>query len=256
MIINIVFLYSISILIEFIGCSDVKPIIAINYKAYHPYSFGDHALTIARDALKVYSEVEDVDVMLAPPYTELYRVLEVVEGSGIKVYAQHADPLKPGAITGYTPLEGLREIGVHGVILNHSEHRLKLADINWLIKRARELGLETLVCADTPETGAAVAVLEPNMVAVEPPELIGTGIPVSKAKPEVITNSVEMIKRVNNNVLILTGAGISKGEDVYAAIKLGTIGVLVASAIVKADKPYEVIKDMALNAVKAWREKQ
>ncbi len=232
----------------------VKPIIAVNYKAYYPYSFGEHALRIARDAKKVWEET-GVEIILAPPYTELYRVIKEVEDTDIKVYAQHADPFKPGAITGYIPIEALKEIGVEGVILNHSEHRLKLADINWLIKHAHENGLKTLVCADVPETGAAVAVLKPDMVAVEPPELIGTGIPVSKAKPEVITNSVELIRKVNPEVKILTGAGISKGEDVYAAIKLGTIGVLVASAIVKAEKPYEVIKDMALNALKAFEEK-
>ena len=230
-----------------------KPIVAVNFKAYYPYSFGDNALRIARDAKKVWEET-GVEIILIPPYTEIKPVLEVVKGTEIKVYAQHADPVEPGARTGFIPLEGLKEAGVHGVLLNHSEHRLKLADINWLIKKAKELGLRTLVCADVPETGAAVAVLKPDMVAVEPPELIGTGIPVSKAKPEVITRSVELIRKVNSEVIILTGAGISKGEDVYAAIKLGTSGVLVASAIVKAKNPYEVIKDMALNGIKAFKE--
>ena len=230
-----------------------KPIVAVNFKAYYPYSFGENALRIARDAKKVWEET-GVEIILIPPYTEIKPVLEVVKGTEIKVYAQHADPVEPGARTGFIPLEGLKEAGVHGVLLNHSEHRLKLADINWLIKKAKELGLRTLVCADVPETGAAVAVLKPDMVAVEPPELIGTGIPVSKAKPEVITRSVELIRKVNSEVIILTGAGISKGEDVYAAIKLGTSGVLVASAIVKAKNPYEVIKDMALNGIKAFEE--
>ncbi len=230
-----------------------KPIVAVNFKAYYPYSFGENALRIARDAKKVWEET-GVEIILIPPYTEIKPVLEIVKDTEIKVYAQHADPVEPGARTGFIPLEGLKEAGVHGVLLNHSEHRLKLADINWLIKKAKELGLRTLVCADVPETGAAVAVLKPDMVAVEPPELIGTGIPVSKAKPEIITRSVELIRKVNNEVIILTGAGISKGEDVYAAIKLGTSGVLVASAIVKAKNPYEVIKDMALNGIKAFKE--
>jgi len=230
-----------------------QTIVAVNFKAYYPYSFGENALRIARDAKKVWEET-GVEIILIPPYTEIKPVLEVVKGTEIKVYAQHADPVEPGARTGFIPLEGLKEAGVHGVLLNHSEHRLKLADINWLIKKAKELGLRTLVCADVPETGAAVAVLKPDMVAVEPPELIGTGIPVSKAKPEVITRSVELIRKVNSEVIILTGAGISKGEDVYAAIKLGTSGVLVASAIVKAKNPYEVIKDMALNGIKAFKE--
>ncbi|MCD6195426.1 MAG: triose-phosphate isomerase [Staphylothermus sp.] len=208
---------------------------------------------MAHDAKKVWEET-GVEIILIPPYTEIKPVLEVVKGTEIKVYAQHADPVEPGARTGFIPLEGLKEAGVHGVLLNHSEHKLKLADVNWLIKKAKELGLRTLVCADVPETGAAVAVLKPDMVAVEPPELIGTGMPVSKAKPEVITRSVELIRKVNSEVIILTGAGISKGEDVYAAIKLGTSGVLVASAIVKAKNPYEVIKDMALNGIKAFKE--
>ncbi|MEM4908445.1 MAG: triose-phosphate isomerase, partial [Desulfurococcaceae archaeon] len=143
------------------------------------------------------------------------------------------------------------EIGVHGVIINHSEHRLKISDINWLIKRAKKTGLETLVCADEPEIGAAIALLKPDMIAVEPPELIGTGISVSKAKPEVIVNSVDLIRKIDPSIRILTGAGITTGEDVYRALKLGTIGVLVASAIVKSQNPYSVIREMAVNAVKA-----
>ncbi len=223
-----------------------KPIIAINYKAY-PQAFGTKALEIAKQAEKVAKET-GVTVIVIPPFTELYRIIQAVE---IPVYAQHADPYKLGAHTGYIPIEALKEVGVKGVLLNHSEHQLKLTDIHKLVAKARELGLETLVCGDTPEAGAAVAVLEPDMIAVEPPELIGTGIPVSKAKPEVVTKSVELIRRVNTKVKILTGAGITTGEDVAAAIKLGTIGVLVASAVMKAKDPYKKIKDMAEKALQA-----
>ncbi|MCI4461585.1 MAG: triose-phosphate isomerase [Thermogladius sp.] len=232
----------------------MKPVIVVNYKAYYPQSFGENAVRIARDATRVYSELKgEVELVLAPPYTEIRRIVEEVRGTGVKVFAQHADPVEPGAVTGFIPLEGLVDAGVKGVILNHSEHRLKLADLNMLIKKAGKLGLETLVCADEPETGASAAVLNPTYVAVEPPELIGTGISVSKAKPEVIVRSVELIRRVNDKVVILTGAGITDGLDVYAAIKYGTSGVLVASAIVKARDPYSVIKDMAVNALKATR---
>ncbi|MEM0004580.1 MAG: triose-phosphate isomerase [Desulfurococcaceae archaeon] len=231
----------------------MKPILAVNFKAYYPHSFGKHAIELAKAASKIQEEY-DIEVILAPPFTELYRVLDVVKNTKVKVYAQHADPLEPGAITGFIPLEGLKELGVHGVIINHSEHRLKLAEINYLIKKARALNLEVLACADVPETGASIAVLEPHMVAVEPPELIGSGVSVSKAKPEVITRSVDLIRKVNPEVKILTGAGISTGEDVYIAIKLGTIGVLVASAIVKAKDVYQVMKDMASHAVKAVEE--
>ncbi len=233
----------------------IKPILAVNFKAYYPHSFGVYALNIAKAAVKLKEELSDVELILAPPFTELYRVVKEVEGSGIKVFAQHADPLEPGAITGYIPIEGLRDLGVNGVILNHSEHKLKLSEIFYLIKKAKNLGLEVLVCADEPEIGASLAVLEPDMIAVEPPELIGTGVSVSKAKPEVIIKSISLINRVNQRVKILTGAGVSTGEDVYIAIRLGTIGVLVASAIIKAKDPHSVMREMAFNAIKALKEK-
>ncbi|ADV65534.1 triose-phosphate isomerase [Desulfurococcus mucosus] len=228
----------------------VKPILAVNFKAYYPHSFGGNAYRIALDAVRVWRET-GVEVILAPPFTELRRILEAVSGTEVKVYAQHADPVEPGAVTGFIPLEGLKDAGIHGVILNHSEHKLRVSEVNYLVKKAKSLGLKTLVCADTPETGAAVAVLEPDMVAVEPPELIGTGVSVSRAKPEVVTNSVNMIRRVNEKVTVLTGAGISNGEDAYMAVKLGTMGVLVASGIVKAKDPYQVMKDMAEGMLKA-----
>jgi len=228
----------------------VKPILAVNFKAYYPHSFGENAYRIVREAVRVWRET-GVEVILAPPFTELRRVVEITSGTEVKVFAQHADPVEPGAVTGFIPIEGLKDAGVHGVILNHSEHRLRVSDINYLVKKARALGLKTLVCADTPETGAAVAVLGPDMVAVEPPELIGTGVSVSKAKPEVVTGSVDMIRRVNKDVAILTGAGITTGEDAYMAVKLGTIGVLVASGIVKAKDPYQVMREMAESMLKA-----
>ena len=91
--------------------------------------------------------------------------------------------------------------------------------------------------------GAAVALSEPDMVAIEPPELIGSGRAVSKERPEVIIESVKRIRAVNAKVKILCGAGITTGEDVYAALKLGTQGVLVASGVVKATKPESVLRD-------------
>jgi triosephosphate isomerase len=87
--------------------------------------------------------------------------------------------------------------------------------------------------------------LKPDMVAIEPPELIGTGIPVSKAQPDVVSGTVQLVREVNEKVILLCGAGISHGEDVSAALKLGTQGVLVASGIVKAKDPYAIMREFA-----------
>ncbi len=224
------------------------PIVAINFKAY-PQAFGSKAEEIAKSAEKVYKET-GATIIVIPPFTELFKLKQIVE---IPVFAQHADPINPGAHTGYIPLEAIKEIGVDGVLLNHSEHKLITTHLYKLVKKAKALGLTTLVCADEPEIGASIAIFEPDMIAVEPPELIGTGIPVSKAKPEVVTNSVRLIRKVNGKVTILTGAGITTGEDVAAAIKLGTAGVLVASAVMKAKDPYKVIYDMAVKGLEALK---
>jgi len=225
------------------------PVLAINFKAY-PTSFGAKALEIAKAAEKIVQEY-GIEVIVIPPATELRKIVESVS---IPVYAQHADPYEYGAYTGWLPVVALKDIGVRGVLVNHSEHRLRLDEIVAIVEAAKKYGLETLVCADTPIAAAAIAAIKPVALAVEPPELIGTGIAVSKAKPEVITNTVQKVREVNKEVIILTGAGISTAEDVEAAIRLGTAGVLVASAIMKAQNPEKVIRDMAAAAKAAYKQ--
>gem|GEM_PF-1918602 len=109
----------------------------------------------------------------------------------------------------------------------------------------------TCVCANTSRVGKALAALSPEMIAVEPPELIGSGISVSKAKPQVITNSVRMIKAVNPKIHVLCGAGVTTGEDVATALRLGSEGILVASGVVKAKDHEAVLRDFARKAL--WR---
>ncbi|MCK4885386.1 triose-phosphate isomerase, partial [Candidatus Bathyarchaeota archaeon] len=129
--------------------------------------------------------------------------------------------------------------------INHSERRLKMFDIESIITKTRESGMVSVVCTNNAAVSAAAAALKPYMIALEPPELIGTGIPVSKTKPEVVTETVELVKRVNPDIVTLCGAGITKGEDVTAALRLGTMGVLVASGIVKAKDPRKVLMEFA-----------
>lgn len=224
-------------------------VLAINFKTYKT-SYGSRAVSIAREADSVAKEYGGlVRVVLLPPATEIVRIASVVSYSS--VFAQHVDPVNEGAYTGHITAEMIKETGAVGVMINHSEKRLRLDEINFILSKARELGLETLVCADTPMAAAAISVLKPRMLAIEPPELIGTGIPVSKAKPEVVTGTVNKVREINKEVIILTGAGITTGDDVKAAVKLGTQGVLVASAIMKAQEPGKIIKEMAESMIKA-----
>ncbi|MFQ5758278.1 MAG: triose-phosphate isomerase [Candidatus Bathyarchaeia archaeon] len=222
------------------------PIIIINFKTY-PEATGKRGLKLAETAEKVSLETE-VCIGLAPQLTDLAPVARLVT---LPVFAQHIDPITPGSFTGHVLPESVKEAGATGTLINHSERRLRLADIDAAIRRAREVGLVSVVCANNPDVSAAVAALKPEMLAVEPPELIGTGIPVSKAKPEVVSGTVELVKEINSDVVVLCGAGITKGEDVAAALRLGTEGVLVASGVVKAKDPYRVLLEFAEAVTKA-----
>ncbi|KSW12620.1 triose-phosphate isomerase [Pyrodictium occultum] len=225
------------------------PVLAVNYKAY-PTAFGSAGLAIALSAEKLAEQYDGiVRFILAVPATEIARISEALDK--VVVYAQHVDPVEPGAYTGFIPLEAVKEAGAKGTLLNHSERRLRLSDIDLLVRRATSLGLETLVCADTPAAAAAAAVFAPTMVAVEPPELIGTGLPVSKAKPEVITSSIRMVRMINPEVPVLAGAGITSGEDAARALELGAAGVLVASAVMKAKDPEAKMLELAEALAKA-----
>jgi len=204
-------------------------------------------LKLAKTAEKINRET-DVCVGVAPQYVDIAPIAQTVS---IPVFAQHIDPVTHGSFTGHVLPESVKEAGAVGTLINHSERRLKLADIDAAVTRAQEAGLVSVVCSNNSAVSAAVAALKPNMVAVEPPELIGTGISVSKAKPEVVSGTVDLVKRVNPKVVVLCGAGITVGEDVAAALRLGTEGVLVASGIVKAKDQYKALLEFAEAITKA-----
>jgi triosephosphate isomerase len=216
------------------------PAIVVNFKTYLEAT-GKKAVELAKKAEKVNAET-DVNVCVAPQLADLSEIAKAVK---IPVFAQHLDPIRPGSSTGHVLLESVVEAGAVGTLINHSEKQLKLTDIDAIVKVTREKHVTSLVCANNPTISAAVASLKPDIIAIEPPELIGSGIPVSKAKPEVVTGTVKLVREVNKDVVILCGAGISRGEDVAAALKLGTQGVLVASGIVKAKDPYTLLCEFA-----------
>lgn len=216
------------------------PFILVNFKTYLEAT-GTKAVGLAKLAEEVTHEC-DVCIAVAPQFADMYRMAQEVD---IPLFAQHMDSVEPGSFTGHVLPESIREAGATGTLINHSERRLKLADIDATIARAREVDLLSLVCANNVAVSAAASALKPDIIAVEPPELIETGISVSKAEPEVVAGTVELVKRINPDVMVLCGAGITRGEDLAEALRLGTEGVLVASGVVKAKDPYKVLLEFA-----------
>ncbi|HMB67331.1 MAG TPA: triose-phosphate isomerase [Candidatus Bathyarchaeia archaeon] len=215
------------------------PLILVNFKTYIEAT-GKRGVELAKIADKV-SRDSGVTIAVAPQFTDLKTVTEAVE---IPVFSQHIDPIKPGAYTGHVLADAVKAAGASGTILNHSERRIKISEIEEILSLARVSDLASVVCTDTPGVSAAVASLGPDMIAIEPPDLIGTGVAVSKARPELITNAIKRIRSVNDSVDILCGAGVSTAEDVGKALELGTRGVLVSSSVVKGTNPGQLLENM------------
>lgn len=221
------------------------PIVIVNFKTY-PQSVGERAVELAKTIAEVAKE-KGISVAVAPQNLDLYRVASQVD---IPVLAQHVDSIAPGAHTGWLLAETVKATGAVGSLINHSEHQIQSEEIEQVVRRLRELELTSVVCAKDPEVCKKVAAFKPDMVAVEPPELIGTGRAVSKLKPEVVSDAVKMVREINPEIRVLCGAGITNGEDTRIALELGAEGVLLASSVVKAADPRAAMLDVAKGITK------
>jgi len=216
------------------------PIIVLNVKTYTEAT-GTNALELARLMERIAKET-GVSMAIAVQASDIYPCSKAVT---LPVFAQHIDPIKPGSCTGWTLPEAVKVAGAVGTLINHSEHRLILADIDTCVTRAKELNLTSLVCTNNVATSKAVATFSPTMIAIEPPELIGGDISVTTADPGIVSNTVKAVRDLNKTVVILCGAGVKNGKDVRKAIELGAQGVLLASGVVKAREKEAVLRDLA-----------
>lgn len=212
----------------------------MNFKTYLEAT-GKRAIELAKIAEEVSRET-GVTIIVAPQFSDIEPVSKTVD---VPVFSQHIDSVKPGAHTGHVLADAVKSAGAEGSLLNHSEKRISPSEIADSLKLCVDADLRSLVCADTTEASVEIARMLPDMIAIEPPELIGTGISISKARPELITESVKQVRKVNRTVKVLCGAGVTTADDVSKALELGSEGVLVASAVAKSKDPRTVLGSMA-----------
>ncbi|MFQ5968887.1 MAG: triose-phosphate isomerase [Nitrososphaerales archaeon] len=217
-----------------------KLLFIVNFKNYTEIS-GEKSVKLAQSAASVAKDTK-VKIAVAPPQASLALLASQVR---IPVFAQHLDHSNTGSTTGFMVPEMAKSYGVGGSLINHSEHRIQRAKIKQLVKKLRKLRMVSVVCARSPHEVKKLASFKPDYIAIEPPELIGSGIAVSKAKPSVITRSINVANHVNAKVNVICGAGILDASDVSAAIRLGSRGILVASGIVKSRNWRAKIRELA-----------
>jgi len=209
----------------------------INCKNYEEIS-GDKIIKFIKIAEKV-SKKYKVKIAISPPQ----HLIGLVANSSIQILAQHIDDSKIGSTTGFVIPELLKKSKVRGSLINHSEHRISSRKIQKLILKLKELKMTSIVCVKDVAEVRKYVKLNPDYIAIEPPELIGSGKAVSKEKPELIAKAAKAVK--NTNTKLLCGAGIVSGEDVVKALELGSKGILVASGIIKAKNWNKIISEFA-----------
>jgi triosephosphate isomerase (TIM) len=216
-----------------------EPLLLINLKSY-PGALGLGALKIGR-TLERLGRHARIPVAIAPAPTDVGHLAQVLS---IPVLAQHVDPFEAGARTGYVAPEALARAGARGSLINHSEHPLPEATTGEAVGWLERLDLVPVVCANSAATARRLARFHPPYLAVEPPELIGGDRSVATARPEVITDTVRAVHQVSPETRVLCGAGVHDRRDVEIALRLGSRGLLVASAVANARDPAGAIREL------------
>jgi len=212
----------------------------INYKAY------EEAFTNGLDIAKYSNELSKtsgVSIIVSPPFTILKDTAKIA-----KTIAQGMDEVDPGAFTAHVTWFELKQAGVAGTLLNHSEERyahskggpIDYAALKTAVEKCAKAGLETYVCVQNLEEAKEVLKMNPTGIAYEPPELIGGDISVSNSKPDIVKEFCNLVKE-NSKSLTLIGAGIKGEEDAEKSVQLGSDGLLVASGILKTNDYKSVI---------------
>ncbi len=214
-----------------------KKIFIINFKNYRG-GVGSRAVKLAMLIEEIVLEHKNVETFIVAEPPDVFRISHSTKLKVLSV----ADPVDFGRHTGAVIAEDLKDNGAYGLLINHSEDKINLAGIKFLIIKARSLGMKSIVCAENLEKLKKIVKLKPDIVAVEPKELIGGNISVSTAKPSLIRKAYEISSKYK--IPLLCGAGVKTKEDVKKALELGAVGVLVASGIVKAKNKKKAIENM------------
>lgn len=227
-------------------CTIKAPFFEIGPKSY---LFGDDVLDLALAADKA-AEQYDVDIIFTTPFVDIRRVAEATHR--IHVFAPHMDNLRPGRGLADILPESLKAAGAEGVMLNHCEKPLSVSALRAAIQRADEVGLMSIVCADSIAEASAIAHLNPNIIVAEPSELIGTG---KASDIEYVNASTRAVKDVNPDILVLQGAGIKCYDDVYRNIFAGADATGSSSGIVALptrEARNKMVDDMIRAVRDAW----
>lgn len=222
------------------------PFLFVNPKSY---LYGEESLSLALAADRIAGET-GVRIFFTAPYADLRLIAERTKH--VVVTAQNMDALTPGRGMGRVLPESLAAAGARAVVLNHAENQKTLAELYACMRRAEELSLLTIVCADSLTEAKAAAQLGARVILAEPTDLIGTG---TTAGEDYIVETTRAIKAVDPAVQVMIASGITTAEDCYKVVYLGADGTGSTSGIVNAPDRALRVREMVEAVQRAWRDR-
>lgn len=223
------------------------PFLIVNPKSY---LYGKESLKLAQAADKTAAET-GLPIYFTCPFADIRYIKE--NTSHVIVTAQHMESLRPGRGMGHVLPESLKEAGAEATFLNHAENSMTVAELCKTIARAKELGIQTIVCADSVAEAVAIAKFAPDILLCEPTDLIGTG---KVAGDSYIHESVSQIRAVDPDVKVMIASGITTADDVYNVVRLGADGTGATSGILNAPDPAVRIQEMAEAILRAKKDRE
>jgi triosephosphate isomerase len=206
------------------------PHFQVNFKVY-PGTSGEDALSFAR-LLEQIEDETNAQFVLTPQLPDL-RMLASETDLHLTAPAMH--PVEPGRGMGKILPETIADAGANGVVINHAENRDTLSDLVWKVERCRELGMDSIVCADSIEMGRSVAEYDPDLFIYEMPGDISSGRAITQSHPDRVCEFLEMTAAETPGTRVLVGGGISTPDDVRRAFEQGAHAAGAASAVSLAD---------------------
>ena len=258
--------------------SNKKPFIAGNWKMFKTIH---EAVKLVEGLKETGSVLEEVELVVIPPYTALGSVRKVLEQSPIRVGAQNIFWEEEGAYTGEISPRMLKDIGCTYTVVGHSERRQYFGEtnetVNRKVKASLSHSLNPIMCIgeslEEREKGETIGQVETQIteglrgldneavrriiIAYEPLWAIGTGLTATPAQAEEVHRFIrENLAEKHGNdtascAIILYGGSV-KPENTYSLLKEKDInGVLVGGASLKAESFAEIAKE----AIRAYKEK-
>ena len=246
-----------------------RPVIAGNWKMNTTPSEGGW---LAEELTKLLPHTDGVDVIIAPPYTHLFPVNEIIKDGPIRLAAQNMYFENSGAFTGEISAQMLKDIGCEYVIIGHSERRQFFSEtdesVNAKTSAALNCGIKPIVFVgeslEERESGKALDVILKQLegglkglpkelsmdiiVAYEPVWAIGTGKTATDEQAEEVHSFIRKTlekmlgQELASAIRILYGGSV-KPDNIDGLMAQPNIdGALVGGASLKAETFKNIVR--------------